>query len=229
MKIDKDDLPFVKFGNSDNIIIGEWVIALGNPFGLFEINDKPTVTVGVVSAANMKVNADGRRVYKEMIQTDASINAGNSGGPLIDANGYVIGMNTIIFTGNQFSSGSIGVGFAISINRVMKIVEELKDKGSINRNFNVGFRIQGIDDQLAKYYGLESKDGVIVTQILKGGISDKAGLKTEDVIIYVNDEKITNEQDLIFAINDMRVGDVLKLKVLRNSNEEIIEMKLVSG
>ena len=229
LKIDKDDLIFVKFGNSDNIIIGEWVIALGNPFGLFEINDKPTVTVGVVSAANMKVNADGRRVYKEMIQTDASINAGNSGGPLIDANGYVIGMNTIIFTGNQFSSGSIGVGFAISINRVMKIVEELKDKGSINRNFNVGFRIQGIDDQLAKYYGLESKDGVIVTQILKGGISDKAGLKTEDVIIYVNDEKITNEQDLIFAINDMRVGDVLKLKVLRNSNEEIIEMKLVSG
>ena len=228
LKIDEDGLPFVKIGNADNIIIGEWVIALGNPFGLFEINDKPTVTVGVVSAANMKVNADGRRVYKDMIQTDASINAGNSGGPLIDANGYVIGMNTIIFTGNQFSSGSIGVGFAISINRVMKIVEELKDKGSINRNFNVGFRIQGIDDQLAKYYKLESKDGVIVTQILKGGISDKAGLKTEDIIISVNDEKIKNEQDLIFAINDMRVGDVLKLKVLRNGSEEVIEMKLVS-
>ena len=228
LKIDKDGLPFVKIGNADNVIIGEWVIALGNPFGLFEINDKPTVTVGVVSAANMKVSADGRRVYKDMIQTDASINAGNSGGPLIDANGYVIGMNTIIFTGNQFSSGSIGVGFAISINRVMKIVEELKDKGSINRNFNVGFRIQGIDDQLAKYYKLENKDGVIVTQIMQGSISDKAGLKAEDIIIFVNDEKIKNEQDLIFAINDMRVGDVLKLKVLRNGNEEIIEMKLVS-
>lgn len=229
LKIDNDDLPFVKFGNSDNVIIGEWVIALGNPFGLFEINDKPTVTVGVVSAANMKVNADGRRVYKNMIQTDASINAGNSGGPLIDANGNVIGMNTIIFTGNQFSSGSIGVGFAIAINRVIKIVEELKDKGKINRNFNVGFRIQGIDDQLAKYYGLKSKDGVIVTQILKGGISDNAGLKTEDIIIFANDEKVKNEQDLIFAINDMRVGDVLKLKILRNGNEEIIEMKLVSS
>ena len=228
LKIDKDDLPFVKIGNADNVIIGEWVIALGNPFGLFEINDKPTVTVGVVSAANMKVNADGRRVYKDMIQTDASINAGNSGGPLIDANGYVIGMNTIIFTGNQFSSGSIGVGFAISINRVMKIVEELKDKGSINRNFNVGFRIQGIDDQLAKYYKLKNNEGVIVTQIMQGGISDKAGLKTEDIIISVNDEKVKNEQDLIFAINDMRVGDILKLKVLRNGSEEVIEMKLVS-
>ena len=228
LKIDKDDLPFVKFGNSDNIIIGEWVIALGNPFGLFEINDKPTVTVGVVSAANMKVNADGRRVYKDMIQTDASINAGNSGGPLIDATGNVIGMNTIIFTGNQFSSGSIGVGFAISINRVMEIVEELKEKGKIDRSFEVGFRIQAIDDKLAKYYKLDSKDGVIVTQILRGGISDKAGLKAEDIIIYANDEKITNEQDLVFTINDMRVGDVLKLKVLRNGSEEIIEMKLVS-
>ena len=228
LKIEKDDLPFVKFGNSDNIIIGEWVIALGNPFGLFEINDKPTVTVGVVSAANMKVNADGRRVYKDMIQTDASINAGNSGGPLIDATGNVIGMNTIIFTGNQFSSGSIGVGFAISINRVMEIVEELKEKGKIDRSFEVGFRIQAIDDKLAKYYKLDSKDGVIVTQILRGGISDKAGLKAEDIIIYANDEKITNEQDLVFTINDMRVGDVLKLKVLRNGSEEIIEMKLVS-
>ena len=229
LKIEKDDLPFVKFGNSDNIIIGEWVIALGNPFGLFEINDKPTVTVGVVSAANMKVNADGRRVYKDMIQTDASINAGNSGGPLIDATGNVIGMNTIIFTGNQFSSGSIGVGFAISINRVMEIVEELKEKGKIDRSFNVGFRIQIIDDQLAKYYKLDSKEGVIVTRILRGGIADKAGLKAEDIILYANDEKITNEQDLVFTINDMRVGDVLKLKVLRDGSEEIIEMELVSN
>jgi serine protease Do len=229
LKIDKDNLQYVKFGNSDNIIIGEWVIALGNPFGLFEINDKPSVTVGVVSAANMKVNADGRRVYKDMIQTDASINSGNSGGPLIDANGNVIGMNTIIFTGNQFSSGSIGVGFAISINRVMEIVEELKEKGKIDRSFEVGFRIQAIDDKLAKYYKLDSKEGVIVTQILSGGISDKAGLKAEDIIIYANDEEITNEQDLVFIINDMKVGDVLKLKVLRDGNEEIIEMKLVSA
>jgi serine protease Do len=226
LKIDKKGLPFINFGNSDNIIIGEWVIALGNPFGLFEINDKPTVTVGVVSATNMKVSAEGNRVYKDMIQTDASINSGNSGGPLVDVEGNVIGMNTIIYTGSQFSQGSIGVGFAISINRVKKIMEELKSGGKIERSSNVGFRIQAIDDQIAKYLGLNDKNGVIVTQIQRGGVSDRAGLKVEDVIIACNDEKIRNEQDLIFAINDMRKGDLVKLKVLRSGSEKLIEMKL---
>jgi serine protease Do len=226
LKIDKKNLPFINFGNSDNMIIGEWVIALGNPFGLFEINDKPTVTVGVVSALNMKVNAEGNRVYKDMIQTDASINAGNSGGPLVDVEGNVIGMNTIIYTGSQFSQGSIGVGFAISINRVKAIMEELKAGGKIERSSNVGFRIQAIDDQIAKYYNLKDKNGVIVVQIQKGGVSDKAGLKVEDVIIAVNDEKVRNEQDLVFAINDKRKGDVIKLKIIRSGSENIIEMKL---
>jgi len=226
LKIDKKGLPFINFGNSDNIIIGEWVIALGNPFGLFEINDKPTVTVGVVSATNMKVSAEGNRVYKDMIQTDASINSGNSGGPLVDVDGNVIGMNTIIYTGSQFSQGSIGVGFAISINRVKKIMEELKSGGKIERSSNVGFRIQAIDDQIAKYLGLNDKNGVIVTQIQRGGVSDRAGLKVEDVIIACNDEKIRNEQDLIFAINDMRKGDLVKLKVLRSGSEKVVEMKL---
>ena len=226
LKIDKTGLPFINFGNSDNIIIGEWVIALGNPFGLFEINDKPTVTVGVVSALNMKVSAEGNRVYKDMIQTDASINAGNSGGPLVDVEGNVIGMNTIIYTGSQFSQGSIGVGFAISINRVKKIMEELKTGGKIDRSFNVGFRIQGIDEQIAKYYGLKDKNGVIVTQIQKGSISDNAGLKVEDVIVAVNDDKIRNEQDLVFSINDRRKGDTLKMKIVRGGSEKEIEMKL---
>jgi len=226
LKIEKNNLPYINFGNSDNIIIGEWVIALGNPFGLFEINDKPTVTVGVVSATNMKVSAEGNRVYKDMIQTDASINAGNSGGPLVDVEGNVIGMNTIIYTGSQFSQGSIGVGFAISINRVKKIMEELKAGGKIDRSFNVGFRIQGIDDQMAKYYKLNDKNGVIVTQIQKGSISDNAGLKVEDVIIAVNEDKIRNEQDLIFSINDRRKGDILKMKIIRGGSEKEIEMKL---
>jgi serine protease Do len=226
LKIDKNNLPFISFGNSDNIIIGEWVVALGNPFGLFEINDKPTVTVGVVSAVNMKVSAEGNRVYKDMIQTDASINAGNSGGPLVDVEGNVIGMNTIIYTGSQFSQGSIGVGFAISINRVKKIMEELKAGGKIDRSYNVGFRIQGIDDQIAKYYGLKDKNGVIVTQIQKGSISDNAGLKVEDVIVSVNDDKIRNEQDLVFSINDRRKGDTLKMKIIRGGSEKEIDMKL---
>jgi serine protease Do len=226
LKIEKDGLPFVKFGNSDNSIIGEWVIALGNPFGLFEINDKPTVTVGVISALNMKLQADANRVYKEMIQTDASINSGNSGGPLINADGEVIGMNTIIYTGGQFSQGSIGVGFAISANRVKKILDELKSSGKINRNYNVGFRIQGIDDQIAKYLGLKSKDGVVVTQVQRGSEADNAGLKPEDVIIAVNGFKVRNEQDVILEVNDLRTGDSLNLQIIRSGDKKNIEFIL---
>lgn len=226
LKIEKDNLEFARLGNSDDVIIGEWVIALGNPFGLFEINDKPTVTVGVVSATDMKVNADGNRVYKDMIQTDASINTGNSGGPLVNAEGDVIGMNTIIFTGGQFNSGSIGVGFSISINRVKKIMEEIKTKGKIERTFNVGFRIQAVDERIAKYLGLEKPIGVVVTEVQRGGISDIAGLKAEDVVIEANNEKIRNEQDLIFVINDLENGDMLKMKILRGGSEREIEFEL---
>ena len=229
LKINKSNLEYVKLGNSDDVIIGEWVIALGNPFGLFEINDKPTVTVGVVSATNMKVNADGNRVYKDMIQTDASINAGNSGGPLVNAEGDVIGMNTIIFTGGNYNTGSIGVGFSISINRVKKIFEEIKSNGKIERNFNVGFRIQGIDERIAKYLKLDKAQGVVVTDVQRGSLSDNAGLKPEDVIIMANGELIRNEQDLLFIVNDMRTGETLKLKIIRNGSEKELEMKLTSG
>ncbi|CAF3772443.1 unnamed protein product [Rotaria sp. Silwood1] len=179
LKIDKGNLPYIALGNSDDVIIGEWAIALGNPFGLFEINDKPSVTVGVISAVNMKVAADGRRSYINMIQTDASINAGNSGGPLVNVDGEVIGMNTIIYTGGNGSNGSIGVGFAISINRA-------------------------IDERIAKYYNLEDTKGVIVNQVAKGGAADDAGLKTEDVITQANGEPIRNEQDILTVVNDLR-------------------------
>lgn len=228
LKIDKSNLPYLTLGNSDDVIIGEWAIALGNPFGLFEINDKPTVTVGVISATNMKVAADNRRAYKDMIQTDASINSGNSGGPLVNADGEVIGMNTIIYTGGNGSNGSIGVGFAISINRVRKIMEELKANGKIERNFNVGFNIQGIDERIAKYYNLEDTKGVIVTQVARGGAADDAGLKPEDIITNANGEIIRNEQDILSVVNDLRVGETLKMKIIRNKSEKEIEIKLTA-
>lgn len=228
LKIDKNNLEYVKLGNSDDVIIGEWVVALGNPFGLFEINDKPTVTVGVVSATDMKVNADGNRVYKDMIQTDASINAGNSGGPLLNADAEVIGMNTIIFTGGGYGNGSIGVGFAISINRVKMIMEEIKSNGKIDRNFNVGFRIQGVDDRIAKYLKLDKAEGVVVVEVQKGGLSDAAGLKPEDVIIEANGEKVRNEQDILFIVNDMKTGEELKMKIIRSGSEKEIDFKLRS-
>lgn len=226
LKIEKTGLNYLRFANSDNVLIGEWAIALGNPFGLFEINSKPTVTVGVVSATNMKIFSQQNRVYSNMIQTDASINSGNSGGPLLDANGDVIGMNTIIYTGGGYSQGSIGVGFAISINRVREIVDELRENGSIDRNFNVGFRIQAIDDRIAEYLKLDKVQGAVVVQIQPGSISDRAGLKVEDVILKVNGIPVKNDQEVAFAINDLRVGDSLKLTVLRAGDEEEIEMEL---
>ena len=121
LKIDGENFPYVEPGNSDEIIIGEWAIALGNPFGLFEVNDKPTVTVGVISATGMNLEPINDRYYLNMIQTDAAINGGNSGGPLVNSLGEVIGMNTLIFTAG--SQGSIGLGFAIPINKVKSIIE----------------------------------------------------------------------------------------------------------
>ncbi len=118
LKIDGENLPLIEPGNSDDIIIGEWVIALGNPFGLFELNEKPTVTVGVVSASGMNLEPINERYYLNMIQTDAAINGGNSGGPLVNSLGEIIGMNTLIFTAGG-NTGSIGLGFAIPINKVI--------------------------------------------------------------------------------------------------------------
>ena len=128
LKIDEKNLPFIAFGNSDEVIIGEWVIALGNPFGLFELNDKPTVTVGVISATGMNLEPINNRYYLNMLQTDAAINGGNSGGPLVNSLGEVIGMNTLIFTGGSGAQGNIGLGFAIPINKVKRIIDELKEQ-----------------------------------------------------------------------------------------------------
>jgi len=142
LKIKGEQLPAARLGDSDQIIIGEWVIALGNPFGLFSLSHQPTATAGIVSALDLDFGRqESGRVYQDMIQTDASINTGNSGGPLVNANGEVIGINTFIFTGG-YSDGSIGIGFAIPINRVKEIVAELQQHGKIDRGFKTGLSVQ---------------------------------------------------------------------------------------
>ena len=226
LKIDGDDLPFVSLGNSDDIIIGEWVIALGNPFGLFELNDKPTVTVGVVSATGMNLDAINDRYYLNMIQTDASINGGNSGGPLVNSLGEVIGMNTLIFTSGN-SSGSIGLGFAIPVNKIKRITEELKEKGSIDRNFEIGMRIQTIDDGIAKYYHLKSTKGVIVTKIYPNTPAEKGGIEVGDIIIEVEGFKINNENSIFSVFHEFRTGQTITLKIFRDDKELTKTMKLV--
>lgn len=227
IKIDDTGLPFLPLGNSDDVIIGEWVIALGNPFGLFDINDKPTVTVGVVSATNMNLDPVQNRYYLNMIQTDAAINGGNSGGPLLNSLGEVIAMNTLIYTAGGIQ-GNIGLGFGIPINKVKKIAEELKDKGKIERDFYTGLRIQNIDDTIQKYFNLDTQKGVIITRVDKNSPADKAGLEQGDVIIQINEFRINNEQTLIGVFQEFRTNQTVNVKILRNKEELIKKMKLES-
>jgi len=225
LKIDATDLPYVVFGNSDDIMIGEWVIALGNPFGLFNVNDKPTVTVGVVSATGMNLGSSENRYYVNMLQTDAAINQGNSGGPLVNSIGELIGMNTLIYTA-QGSSGSVGVGFAIPINKIKRIVDELKQSGKINRDFWTGLSILTIDEQMAKTYNLKSSRGVIITGIAKSSPALKAGLKVEDIILSIDNYMINDQNTLIGILQEYRNGDEIPVNILRDNNEMTVKMKL---
>jgi serine protease Do len=226
LKIDENNLPFIPFGNSNDAIIGEWVIALGNPFGLFELNDKPTVTVGVISATGMNLEPINNRYYLNMLQTDAAINGGNSGGPLVNSLGEVIGMNTLIFTGGSGAQGNIGLGFAIPINKVKRIIEELRENGKIDRDFDIGLRIQSLDESIANYYNLNDTRGVIITQVLPRSSASKSGLKVGDVILQVDEYKINNEQTLIGVFQEFRTNQTISIKLLRDNEQITKNMKL---
>jgi serine protease Do len=226
LKIDATDLPYEILGNSEDAMIGEWVIALGNPFGLFEINDKPTVTVGVISSSGMNLEPISNRYYINMLQTDAAINGGNSGGPLVNSEGEVIGMNTLIFTGGNGSQGSIGLGFAIPINKIKRIVSELKKNGKIDRDFDPGMRIQTVDQQIANYYKLDEARGVIITQILPDSPAKRAGLKVGDIIEQVQNYRINDDQTIIGVFQEFRKGQTISLQVIRDNKPMTIKMKL---
>jgi len=225
LKIDAENLPYIPFGDSDNILIGEWVIALGNPFGLFEISDKASVTVGVISATGMNLTPVNNRYYLDMIQTDASINQGNSGGPLVNSLGQLIGMNTLIFTA-EGSSGNVGIGFAIPANKLQKVINVLKKKGVFERNFWTGLRIHSIDKGIAKYYKLDDTKGVIITDIVKNSPASKAGLEVGDIIREVDGFRINNFETLKGVLQNYRTGETINLKVLRNNEYINIKMKL---
>jgi len=226
LKIEGDNLPYITLGNSDDIITGEWVIALGNPFGLFELNDKPTVTVGVISATGMNLDAINDRYYLNMIQTDAAINGGNSGGPLVNSLGEVIGMNTLIFTAGN-NTGSIGLGFAIPVNKIKKITDELKEKGNIDRNFEIGMRIQTIDEGIAKYYHLNNTKGVIVTKVYPNTPAEKGGIEVGDIIVEVEGFRINNENSMFSVFHEFRSGQTISVKIIRDDKESTKTMKLV--
>lgn len=224
VKIDAQNLPYLKFGNSDDLLVGEWAIAMGNPFGLFDINSKPTVTVGVVSNLGINMINEGRtnnRVYKNMIQTDAAISSGNSGGPLLNGNGDVIGMNTVIYSTAQSNqgAGSIGIGFAIPVNRVKQVVDELVANGKIERAAFSGVDVDNIDDNYKKLYKIDSDLGVIVTRIYRRSPAEKAGIEPADVIVGINGKPIYHANDFLVEILDGRVGQKFNLDIIRSGDK----------
>ncbi len=230
LKIDGENLPYIEMGDSDDLIVGEWVIALGNPFGLFELNDKPTVTVGVISAVDRDWGrTETGRLYLDMIQTDAAINHGNSGGPLVNSLGQVIGMNTFIYTGSRYQEGFVGIGFAIPINRIKEVVREIKEKGGINRNYWLGIlKVQDLNPFIISALGLKVDYGAIIAQIEPRSPAARAGLKEEDVIIALNGQRIENAQHLVDVLEnmDLKVGDVLTFTVVRAKSQLDIQVTL---
>ncbi len=212
VKISGNDLSVAKLGDSEDLIIGEWSIAVGNPYAYLIKDSRPSVSVGVISAVerNFAEIGDGK-IYKRMIQTDAAINPGNSGGPLVNINGEVIGLNTFIFSE---SGESVGIGFAIPIDRVKKIAKELVRYGKI-RDRHFGFAVQDINPMIASKFKLEDLNGVIVVGVEQGGPAERAGLKLNDVIQEINDYQIKDFDDVALAVSDLAIGEEIRLKIWR--------------
>jgi len=224
LKIEGDDIPYVILGDSDSIIIGEWAIAIGNPFGYLLSDAHPTVTVGVVSALHRDVKASEGvvAVYKDMIQTDAAINPGNSGGPLVNALGEVIGINAFIITK---SGGSMGMGFAIPVNRVKYMIDEVSRYGRMRRIW-IGLLVQEITPLLAQSLGLERSDGVIISRVDEGSPAERCGLVRGDVIVAVNGERVRNYESARRAIFGSRVGDILEFEVIRDGEPRSFDVRV---
>ncbi len=214
LRIDAKGLPTAPLGNSDDIIIGEWSIAIGNPYGFLLGNTEPSVTAGVISATgrNLIGQAEGGGAYVDMIQTDASINPGNSGGPLVNADGMVIGVNTSIYSP---SGGSVGLGFAIPINRAKRVAEDLVAHGRLRQPW-IGIKVQqpsGRDPRAAL------NAGVIVTAVVPGSPAAKAGIEAGDQIVRAGTRTLKNAFDWEAERLDLRVGEQIPMVIRRSSRE----------
>jgi S1-C subfamily serine protease len=220
LKIEEKNMPSVSFGNSDNLQIGEWVLAVGNPFNLTS-----TVTAGIVSAKGRNINVvNSRFPIESFIQTDAAINPGNSGGALVNTKGELIGINTAIAS----NTGSYnGYGFAIPSNIVQKIVRDLIEFSEVQRGFT-GMDVKDIDSKLAKQLNIQDNLGVYVQYVIPSGPSDEAGVKNGDVIVKVNEKDIDSKAIFDEQISYFRPGDKLKLGILRNGKVTDVYIKLIN-
>lgn len=214
VKIDATDLPYLTMGDSDELKVGEWVAAIGSPFGLDN-----TVTAGIVSAKSRKLPSDQ---YVPFIQTDVAVNPGNSGGPLFNMKGEVVGINSQIFS---TSGGFMGLSFAIPSNLAMQIKDQLVKNGKVTRG-RIGVVIQNVTQDLAESFGLKTPKGAIVSQIEKDGPAAKAGLQEGDVITAVNGRQIDDSVDMPVIIGSMTPGSTAKLSVIRNNKNLTIDVKV---
>ena len=219
LKIDAKNLPIVYIGDSDALNVGDWSIAVGNPFGL-----AGTVTVGVISAKGRSgvIDLDN---YAAFLQTDAAINPGNSGGALLNIEGELIGINTAIFSR---SGGYMGIGFAVPSNLAIRVMEDLRNYGEVRRGL-LGVTIQPISDEIALQYNLSSKEGAFVVSVQPGSSADKAGVKANDIIIELGGVKVTDFLSLRSKVSALRIGQKEQLKVFRKGKEKTLSFTLTSN
>jgi len=210
----KKPLPYAHFGDSDKARIGDWVIAIGNPFGLGS-----TVTAGIVSARNRDINAGP---YDDFIQTDASINRGNSGGPLFDAQGNVVGVNSAIFSP---SGGSVGIGFSIPSNLAKEVIGQLRQFGGARRGW-IGVRIQALTEDIAEGMGLANTRGAIITQVTPNGPAAKAGIRNGDLVVGFDGKGISDSRALSRMVADTPIGKTTNIDVLRSGQKSALKITI---
>ncbi len=225
IRVEMEDLPYAKLGNSDDLVVGEWAIAIGQPFGQLLYDSQPTVTVGVISALHRDVreNANSDQFYKDMIQTDAAINPGNSGGPLINSKGEVIGINTFIFANR--GGGNLGMGFAVPSNRGKWVLAEIREHGRI-RDAWLGIRVSTITPELAAGLNLNQKHGLLIREIDHGSPADKASMRLGDLIIAVGGQKVVTSRQANRIIYGSRIGEILTFQILRDGKRRKIDVVL---
>jgi serine protease Do len=228
LKVQGTSLPYAPLGDSNNLMTGEWVIAIGNPFGVLIKDPQPSVSVGVVSANHRRISpsvGEGERLYQDMIQTDAAINPGNSGGPLVNASGEIVGVNTMIFSP---SGGSIGLGFAIPINRAKRVADEILRYGR-RRDPWAGFKVEDVSSLRSDFrqqLGVQAKTGCIVVNILTGTPAYDAGLRPGDVVVSIGGRPVTMAYDLDFALWSLFVDDPVTIEYDRQGVRKTATFKI---
>jgi serine protease Do len=227
LQIEGDRLPVAPLGDSDDLVVGEWAIAIGNPFGFLLNDPQPTVTAGVISATRRDIKSEATEsgVYKNMLQTDAAINPGNSGGPLVNGDGEVIGINTFIFTRG---GGSLGIGFAIPINLARRVMDEIVTYGRLRAAWP-GMQVQPVNAALAQRLGYKEAGGLVITRVEDGGPADKAGLKVQDRIREVQGRTVNSIDDIQRSIYGAAVGDRLQVVVERDGRRQEVSLTLVEA